>query len=253
MSLDTPVIPPQACIPAGFADDTEVGQQDFVVEASKRRRVLVELKPGGANTEVTPDNLEEYLQLYAEHHLIGAIREQVNAFRQGLGVFLDEALMAKLRACCTVAEFQLMLCGAPEIDVDDWQASTEYLGGYSAGSDPVKWFWAEVRGMTPEERGQLLFFCTGSARAPATGFADLMGMGYNEEGYPEPQPMRFTIECDDRGTERPPTAHMLQQAEAAAVRIRRDAGRQAAAHVLGGGLSRGRCCVKSSSAERLCT
>ena len=148
--------------------------------------------------EVTPDNLEEYLQLYAEHHLIGAIREQVNAVRQGLGVFLDEALMAKLRACCTVAEFQLMLCGAPEIDVDDWQASTEYRGGYSAGSDQVKWFWAEVHAMTPEERGQLLFFCTGSARAPATGFANLMGYSGQQQ--------RFTIERDDRGTERPPTA-----------------------------------------------
>ena len=181
-----------------FALDTEMGQQDFIVDASKREQASIELKPGGANIEVTPDHLEEYLQLYAEHHLIGAIREQVNAVRQGLGVFMNEALMTKLRACCSVAEFQLMLCGAPEIDVDDWQASAEYRGGYSAGSDQVKWFWAEVRAMTPEERGQLLFFCTGSARAPATGFANLMGYSGQQQ--------RFTIECDDRGIERPPTA-----------------------------------------------
>ena len=181
-----------------FALDTEMGQQDFVVDANKRRRVSIELKPDGANIEVTPDNLEEYLQLYAEHHLIGTIREQVNAVRQGLGVFLDDALRAKLRACCTVAAFQLMLCGAPEIDVDDWQASAEYSGGYSADSDQVKWFWAEVRGMTPEERGQLLFFCTGSARVPATGFANLMGYSGRQQ--------RFSIERDDRGVERPPTA-----------------------------------------------
>ena len=181
-----------------FEHDTEMGQQDFVVDASKRQQVSIELKPDGANIEVTLDNLEEYLQLYADHHLIGAIREQVNAVRQGLGVFLDDALMAKLRACFTVAEFQLLLCGAPEIDVDDWQASAEYRGGYSAGSDQVKWFWAEVRGMTPEEQGQLLFFCTGSARSPATGFANLMGY--------QGQQQRFTIECDDRGVERLPTA-----------------------------------------------
>jgi hypothetical protein len=181
-----------------FERDTEMGQQDFVVDANKRRRVSLELKPGGANIEVTPDNLEEYLQLYAEDHLIKTIREQVNAMRQGLNVFLDDALMAKLRAFCTVAEFQLMLCGTPEIDVDDWQASTEYRGGYSAGSDQVKWFWAGVRGMTSEERGQLLFFCTGSARAPATGFANLMGYSGQQHC--------FTIERDDRGVERPPTA-----------------------------------------------
>ena len=52
--------------------------------------------------------------------------------------------------------------------------------------------------MTPEERGQLLFFCTGSARAPATGFANLMGYSGQQQ--------RFTIQRDDRGTERPPTA-----------------------------------------------
>ena len=52
--------------------------------------------------------------------------------------------------------------------------------------------------MTPEERGQLLFFCTGSARVPATGFANLMGYSGQQQ--------RFTIECDDRGTEIPPTA-----------------------------------------------
>ena len=106
--------------------------------------------------------------------------------------------MAKLRVCCTVAEFQLMLCGAPEIDVDDWQATTEYCGGYSTSSDQVQWFWDQVRGMTPEERGQLLFFCTGSARAPATGFANLMGYSGQQQ--------RFAIERDGRGIERPPTA-----------------------------------------------
>ena len=52
--------------------------------------------------------------------------------------------------------------------------------------------------MTPEERGQLLFFCPGSTRAPATGFANLMGYSGQQR--------RFTIECDDRGIERPPTA-----------------------------------------------
>ena len=52
--------------------------------------------------------------------------------------------------------------------------------------------------MTPEEQGQLLFFCTGSARSPATGFANLMGY--------QGQQQRFTIECDDRGVERLPTA-----------------------------------------------
>ena len=94
-------------------------QQKFVVNAHTRQLVSIELKPGGANIEVTPDNVEEYLQLCAEYQLVGIIREQINAVRHGLGVFLNEALMVKLRACCTVAEIQLLLCGAPAINVDD--------------------------------------------------------------------------------------------------------------------------------------
>ena len=78
-----------------------------------------------------------------------------------------------------------MLCGVAEIDVDDWQSSTKYDGGYSAESDQVKWFWAEVRRMTSEDRGKLLHFCTGSARAPATGFANLTGYHGQQQRFIE--------------------------------------------------------------------
>ena len=52
--------------------------------------------------------------------------------------------------------------------------------------------------MTQEEQGKLLHFCTGSVRAPATGFANLMGY--------QGQQQRFTIERDPRGAERLPVA-----------------------------------------------
>ena len=38
-----------------------------------------------------------------------------------------------------------MLCGADEIDVDDWEASAKYGEGLIASSNLVMWFWAEVR------------------------------------------------------------------------------------------------------------
>ena len=120
-----------------------------------------------------------------------------------MAVWLDDELRAKLRRFCTIAELQLMLCGVAEIDVDDWQSSTKYDGGYSAESDQVKWFWAEVRRMTPEDRGRLLHFCTGSARAPATGFANLMGYS---GGAALPQQQRFTVERATLSVDRLPVA-----------------------------------------------
>ena len=50
---------------------------------------------------VTEANKAEYLQLLVEHRLVGAIKEQIRAFRTGLAVFLtDEARLPRLR--CSV-------------------------------------------------------------------------------------------------------------------------------------------------------
>jgi hypothetical protein len=50
---------------------------------------------------VTEANKAEYLQLLVEHRLVGAIKEQIRAFRAGLAVFLtDEVRLPRLR--CSV-------------------------------------------------------------------------------------------------------------------------------------------------------
>ena len=99
---------------------------------------------------------------------------QVEAFRAGFSVFINDELLATLRQCCTVAELQLLICGTPVIvDVADWRANTVYASGFAADSEVVRWFWDAVEEMDGPQRGQLLFFCTGSTRVPATGFANL--------------------------------------------------------------------------------
>ena len=112
--------------------------------------------------------------------------------------FVTAALQAKLRQCATAADMQLLMCGVHEIDVDDWQASAEHSGGFDASSRTVRWFWAAVRRMTNEERTALLLFCTGSARAPATGFAHLMGYSGQQQ--------RFRLQRVEGSSERLPTA-----------------------------------------------
>ena len=72
-----------------------------------------------------------------------------------------------------MGELQLLICGTPVIDVADWQANTVYANGFTADSEVVRWFWTAVEKMDGPQRGQLLFFCTGSTRVPATGFANL--------------------------------------------------------------------------------
>jgi hypothetical protein len=158
----------------------------------------VDLKEGGSKISVTEENKAEYIQLLVERRVVGAIRSQIAAFQNGLGVFVTAELRAKLRQCATAADVQLMMCGVHEIDVDDWEASTEYFGGFDTSSRSTRWFWAAVRRMTDVERSALLLFCTGSARAPATGFAHLMGYSG--------QPQRFRLQRVEGNSERLPTA-----------------------------------------------
>ena len=164
-----------------FVDDSN--DLAVVYETPEEHRPVVELKPGGAELAVTEENREEYLQLFAQYRLIHEIREQISAFQEGLGVFVDEDLRSTLCRCCTVSDIQLLLCGVGDVDVDDWEVSSRCTGGLTAASDLVRWFWALVREMSTEERSKLLLFCTGSARAPATGFGTLMGYSGQQQPF----------------------------------------------------------------------
>lgn len=165
--------------------------------AKTKKLETVKLKEDGADIAVTEENKDEYIHLCVKHRLVGAIKEQVDAFKRGLGVFFPPQLLVRLRQELSAADLKLLVCGAPEIDVDDWQASAGYMGGFSADSEQVKWFWDIVRNMDREQRIKLLDFCTGSAQAPATGFANLVGYSGDQH--------RFTLQNNNLNEHRLPT------------------------------------------------
>ena len=91
----------------------------------------MELKPGGAKIKVTKSNKAEYVRLFVAHRLLGGIQPQIEAFRRGLTPFFGAQALEQLREKCTPADIKVMLCGADEIDVDDWEQSCEYVGNPS--------------------------------------------------------------------------------------------------------------------------
>ena len=116
-----------------FVDDSN--QEEYSAAG-----ISQELKEGGSSISVTEENKLEYLQRFAKHRLVGAIKPQVAAFRDGLRVVVDESIQERLCKCCTVIDLQLLMCGTPTIDVADWQRETEY-SNCNASSDVVVWFW----------------------------------------------------------------------------------------------------------------
>ena len=166
-----------------FATDSPQEAYSDQSSAKRRRKDKVELMPGGAKVAVTEENKAEYVRLYAVHRLVGVIVPQLEAFQRGLSVFFKPSFLRRLRKECTPADIKLLLCGAVEIDVDDWEASTTYQGGFAAQSQQVQWFWTTVRAMSKFQRNKVLDFCTGSTQAPATGFANLMGFSGQQRNF----------------------------------------------------------------------
>jgi atrophin-1 interacting protein 5 (WW domain-containing E3 ubiquitin protein ligase 1) len=139
-----------------------------------------ELKPGGAQIQVTDANKEEYLSLITLWMFNRGVEEQMKSFLDGF----SEVLPLQWLQYFDERELELMLCGMQEIDVDDWEASAIYRN-YARSSKQIVWFWKFVRELDNEKRTRLLQFVTGTCRLPVGGFSELMGSN---------GPQRFCIE-----------------------------------------------------------
>jgi len=139
-----------------------------------------DLKPGGADIQVTEENKEEYLNMVTEWRMTRGIEEQTKAFLDGF----NEVVPLEWLQYFDERELELMLCGMQEIDVEDWQKNTIYRH-YAKTSKQVQWFWSFVKSADNETRSRLLQFVCGTCRVPVGGFGELMGSN---------GPQRFCIE-----------------------------------------------------------
>lgn len=135
---------------------------------------VIELVPGGADIDVDQDNLPEYLETVLKYKLLERVKPQMNELLLGFFDVIPEPLL-------TVFDFQeleLLMCGLPEIDMEDWMANTEYCGEFeTCGPNHLAchWFWEVVEEFDQEMKARLLQFVTGTSGVPARGFGVLQG------------------------------------------------------------------------------
>jgi E3 ubiquitin-protein ligase HUWE1 len=67
-------------------------------------------------------------------------------------------------------ELELLLCGSPEINVQDWKNYTKLEGFDDESMGLVNLFWTMCSEMTFIERSKLLQFVTGTTCIPNEGF-----------------------------------------------------------------------------------
>ena len=121
----------------------------------------VELVPDGANIDVTNDNLPQFLEANMKYHMMDRVKAQLTELLLGFYDVVPEPLL-------TIFDFQeleLLMCGLPKIDIDDWMANTNYQGYFERSgknANTVQWFWEIVKDeFDHEQRARLLQFSTG--------------------------------------------------------------------------------------------
>jgi hypothetical protein len=134
----------------------------------------IDLIQDGANIEVDNENFPEYLEACFKYRMLDRIMPQLKELLLGFFDVMPEPLL-------TVFDFQeleLLMCGLPVIDLDDWQDHTEYSGDYEFTkhtSPSCRWFWEVVSEFDQEMKARLLQFVTGTSGVPARGFGVLQG------------------------------------------------------------------------------
>lgn len=135
----------------------------------------VELVPGGANLTLGPENLDKYLEANLRFRLCDRVKTQLRELLLGFYECMPEALLSIF----DFQQLELLLCGMPNLDIEDWIRNTGYGGEFArlgAQHRVVQWFWEVVRNdFDQEQRARLLQFTTGTSGVPAQGFAFLQG------------------------------------------------------------------------------
>ena len=134
----------------------------------------IELIPNGAKIEVDNDNFPEYLEACLKYRMLDRVKPQLNELLLGFFDVIPEPLL-------TIFDFQeleLLMCGLPDIDLEDWKEHTEYSGecDHVGGDHQVCiWFWEVVGEFDRETKARLLQFVTGTSGVPSRGFGGLQG------------------------------------------------------------------------------
>jgi E3 ubiquitin-protein ligase HUWE1 len=88
-----------------------------------------------------------------------AIRSQIDSFLHG---FHDLA-PAELISIFSPTELELLICGLPDVDIEDLRIHTDYHQ-YRESDDVIIWLWDVLRGYSREERAMFLQFVTGTSK-----------------------------------------------------------------------------------------
>ena len=141
--------------------------------------VDIDLCEDGQNRTVTNDNLDEYIELYADWLMNKSIQMQYSKFEQGFNKVaksqntIESIEPLNLYKLIYFDELDILVSGEEIIHWNQLKEHCKYSDGYTANSAQVKWFWEIFDEMTNDEKKLFFRFSTGSDRAPVGGLDEL--------------------------------------------------------------------------------
>ncbi len=125
-----------------------------------------ELIKGGEDIKVT--DINDYIDKRI-NYMVNKAKVLVKYIQQGLFDFIPKYILKSLNSY----ELELLICGQPFIDVNEWKENSIYKGKFTKNTNCVKWFWEEIYKLNQENLRRFLQFSTGSSRVPINGFQNL--------------------------------------------------------------------------------
>ena len=119
----------------------------------------IDLVPNGRNISVTDENKLDYVQLIAQHRMTTGIKSQIDAFLRGF----YELVPAELISIFSPTELELLICGLPNVDIDELRMNTDYHQ-YRATDSCIQWLWDVLKDFSREDKASFLLFVTGTSK-----------------------------------------------------------------------------------------
>ena len=138
----------------------------YQYEDSEGKLIIDELIPNGENIKVT--NIDDYIEKRI-NYIVKKSKFLVKYIQDGLFKYIPRHILKTINSY----ELELLICGRPFIDVNEWKQNSIYKGKFSKSSTCVKWFWEEIFKLNQENLRRCLQFSTGSSRVPINGFQNL--------------------------------------------------------------------------------
>ena len=154
--------------------DVEPLDLDFTIDVSEygvNKTIL--LKENGDKINVTNENKIEYVSLYANYHLRKSIIKQITAFCDGFYSLIPHDIIRIF----SPNELDLLICGIPEIDINDFKKNVVYRSPYHSNHKVIVLFFNVISKWDNEKLAKLLLFITGSSQVPIRGFKDFCDRG----------------------------------------------------------------------------